>query len=74
MKNLVPSVKFICFSDDIGWVKQNLELGKDAVFVDWNNGTDSPLDMYLMSQCKYGIIANSTFSYWGARLGIKKSL
>lgn len=72
MKNLVPSVKFICFSDDIGWVKQNLELGKDAVFVDWNNGTDSPLDMYLMSQCKYGIIANSTFSYWGARLGIKK--
>lgn len=74
MKDLVPSVKFMCFSDDIEWVKQNLELGNDAVFVDWNKGTDSPLDMYLMSQCRYGIIANSTFSYWGARLGIKKDI
>ena len=74
MKILIPSVRFICFSDDIEWVKQNLELGNDTVFVDWNNGTNSPLDMYLMSQCKYGIIANSTFSYWGARLGIKKEI
>lgn len=73
MKEICPSVKFVCFSDDIQWVKQNLELGNRAVFVDWNSGTDSPLDMYLMSQCRYGIMANSTFSYWGARLGRKKN-
>lgn len=72
MKEISPFVKFVCFSDDIQWVKQNLELGNRAVFVDWNSGTDSPLDMYLMSQCRYGIMANSTFSYWGARLGRKK--
>ena len=43
-------------------------------FIDWNTGENSPLDMFLMSQCKYAIIANSTFSYWGAMLGRKKEL
>ena len=40
-----------------------------SIFVDWNKGENSPLDMYLMSQCNGAIIANSTFSYWGAILG-----
>lgn len=63
---------FVCFSDDINWAKENLPK-VNIRFVDWNNGADSPLDMYLMSNCCGGIIANSTFSYWGARLGkIKK--
>ena len=67
-----PKVKFVCFSDDIQWMRQNLDLGTDTLFVNWNKGANSPLDMYLMSQCKCGIIANSTFSYWGARLGCAK--
>ena len=70
-KKQMPDLKFYCFSDDIQWAKDNLPLD-DATFIDWNHGTDSPLDMYLMSQCKAAIIANSTFSYWGARLGQKK--
>ena len=72
MKKKYYDVRFICFSDDIPWVKENLKID-DAFYVDWNIGKDSPLDMYLMSQCKNGIIANSTFSYWGARLGYKKN-
>ena len=55
------------FSDDIEWVKSNLHYA-DMTFVDWNTGEDSWQDMYIMSQCKYNIIANSTFSWWGAWL------
>lgn len=68
------NVLFICFSDDMDWVKQNLPIEDNAIFVDWNTGEDSPIDMYLMSQCKNGIMANSTFSYWGAYLGEKKEI
>lgn len=72
MKKKHPDVKLICFSDDMTWVRDNMDMGTDALYVDWNTDKDSPLDMYLMSQCKNAIIANSTFSYWGARLGVKK--
>lgn len=66
----LESPKFYVFSDDIAWVKNNLKL-KNAVFVDWNIGKDSIYDMYLMSQAKANVIANSTFSYWGAYLNEK---
>lgn len=68
-----PKVRFICFSDDLEWMRKNLPMDDSAIYVDWNTGTDSPLDMYLMSQCDNGIIANSSFSYWGAYLGEKKT-
>lgn len=74
IRQQAEDVKFVCFSDDIAWAKANLNLDEDTIFVNWNTGTDSPLDMYLMSQCQYGIIANSTFSYWGAFLGKKKDI
>ncbi len=62
---------FFGFSDDIDWAKKNLP-PVNIKFIDWNNGRNSPIDMFLMSQCKGAIIANSTFSYWGAVLGYKK--
>ena len=63
----VESPIFYIFSDDIPWVEENLEL-PNAHFIDWNGGTKSWEDMYLMSLCKHNIIANSTFSWWGAWL------
>lgn len=67
IKKILPNPQFYIFSDDMDWVRKNLCL-ENAVYIDWNKGENSYLDMYLMSFCKASIIANSTFSYWGAYL------
>lgn len=67
IKSMVSEPVFYVFSDDIEWVKQNLDLD-NAIYVDWNNGRDSWQDMMLMSCCRNHIICNSTFSWWGAWL------
>lgn len=51
-------------SDDIQWCKNNLKFD-NSIFVEGNNDIT---DMYIMSLCKNNIIANSTFSWWGAWL------
>ena len=59
--------KFFIFSNDPEWCRQNFsEL--DAVFVDWNGGKNSYIDMQLMSECNHQIIPNSSFSWWSAFL------
>lgn len=62
-----PGSRPVVFSDDIPFCRQLLA-GKDAIFVDWNQGGNSWMDMALMSRCKHHIIANSSFSWWGAWL------
>lgn len=59
--------RFYVFSDDIAWVREHLEI-PNPLYVDWNTGVDSWQDLYLMTCCKHGIVANSTFSWWGAWL------
>lgn len=60
-------VQFFVLSNDIPWCREHLKL-KNAVYVDHNSGLSSYRDMHLMSLCKHNIIANSTFSWWGAWL------
>ncbi len=66
-EQLKENVHFFIFSDDMEWVKNNLPL-ENATYVSWNNGAESYNDMRLMSLCKHNIIANSSFSWWGAYL------
>jgi hypothetical protein len=58
---------FFVFSDDIEWVKNNLKTKNPLTFVSGNNMPDYE-EMVLMSKCNHNIIANSSFSWWGAWL------
>ena len=53
------------FSDDISWCKENLKF-PNCEYVEHNEGAE--WDLYLMSCCQNNIIANSSFSWWGAWL------
>jgi hypothetical protein len=63
----IKNAQFFVFSDDMGWCQQNLKL-ENVTYIDWNKGNSSYIDMQLMSNCKHNIIANSSFSWWGAWL------
>lgn len=70
MKKVKPEV-FLVFSNDVKWCEQKLQMyfeGVRVIYVDWNKGENSYKDMQLMSCCKHNIIANSSFSWWGAWL------
>lgn len=68
----VSNPHFFIFSDDLAWVKQNLVLEFPATYVTHNQGDKSYEDLRLMSLCKHHIIANSSFSWWGAWLASNK--
>jgi hypothetical protein len=60
---------FFIFSDDIAWCKENIKLTHPATYL--GNDTAGPKasnHLELMARCKHNIIANSTFSWWGAWL------
>jgi hypothetical protein len=61
---------YIIFSDDIPWTKENLKLDVPHTFVDDGSIPDYE-ELILMSSCDNHIIANSTFSWWGAWLNPK---
>ena len=71
VEHLTQTVKnphFFIFSDDPEWARDNLKLPYPMTLVDHNGADKNYEDLRLMSQCKHHIIANSTFSWWGAWL------
>ncbi|MBL0358838.1 MAG: alpha-1,2-fucosyltransferase [Chitinophagaceae bacterium] len=59
---------FFIFSDDVNWVAANFTINFPTIIVDINDSSSGAKDMQLMSCCKHHIIANSSFSWWGAWL------
>lgn len=57
--------KYIVFSDDIGWCKDQMKLDN----FEFSQGRSERHDLEIMASCKHHIIANSTFSWWAAFLG-----
>lgn len=62
------ALHFFIFSDDPDWVRENVNFGTATTFVSHNDAAKNYEDMRLMSACKHHIIANSSFSWWGAWL------
>lgn len=60
------------FSDDMAFARENLPRDARMVFVDNNDDFASHEDLRLMSACHHHIIANSTFSWWGAWLNSRR--
>jgi len=67
-KIIGEDTNFIIFSDDIQWCKENLHF-KNCHYIENENDY---IEMYLMSMCDDNIIANSSFSWWGAWLNQNK--
>lgn len=64
-----PTVVFYLFGDDLEWPVKNLEFGVSEVVCIKGNPGDELADLWLMTRCRHAIMANSSFSWWGAWLG-----
>ncbi|NTE04803.1 alpha-1,2-fucosyltransferase [Agrobacterium tumefaciens] len=65
----VDNPHFFIFSDDANWCKENFSFIENSTIV---SNLEPWEDMYLMTVCQHHIIANSTFSWWGAWLSTNK--
>ncbi|MBN9332130.1 alpha-1,2-fucosyltransferase [Devosia sp.] len=65
------NAEYMVFSDDPDWARANLKDFSSAVFVEPKDDGRDEQDMHLMALCHHHIIANSSFSWWGAWLNPK---
>lgn len=70
--SLLENIKFFIFSDDYDFVEDNFDFCTNKIIVK-SNSSNPAEDMVLMSACKHQIIANSSFSWWGAWLNKNQS-
>lgn len=66
-------LRLFVFSDDIAWCRDALRFPCPTTFVGHNDCSMAHEDLWLMCQCRHHIVANSTLSWWGARLGIDET-
>jgi len=71
VKSNIPNAKFLVFSDDVQFCKQFFTDSQNFEIVDIN---DDITELCIMSKCKIHIIANSSFSWWGAWLSNSKAV
>jgi hypothetical protein len=68
IENKIEDVVYFIFSDDMDWVKENFKTNTETHYMDFNDAASNYEDLKLMSSCQHHIIANSSFSWWGAWL------
>ncbi len=68
LQSRLGQISLFIFSDEPEWVQANMQFKATTVYISHNTGKDSAEDLRLMSLCKHNIIANSSFSWWGAWL------
>ena len=65
--------KILVFSNDIDWVRNNVNFGINTIYIDNNFDLTDAEEQHLMSKCDHNIISNSTFAWWGAYLNSSSS-
>jgi len=68
IREKIPTAQLFIFSDDPKWTETNLRFDLPATFVSDSDLVGDGRDLTLMSMCRHHIIANSSFSWWGAWL------
>ncbi len=68
MQSKLNNPHFFIFSDDLAWGRENLDFIDNLTVVYLDENVPDHEEMLLMSHCKHNIIANSSFSWWGAWL------
>lgn len=68
----IPGCEYLIFSDNPAWVKENYKDLTNAIVLENDRGADWE-DIHLMQHCKHHIIANSSFSWWGAWLALSEN-
>lgn len=68
MRKRYQNPVFLIFSDDLEWARQNLRETDNCIYVNEDKKLQDYEELMIMSRCRSNIIANSTFSWWGAWL------
>lgn len=68
IKSRYGEANVFMFSDDIEWVKNNISVSENTIYIENDEEINPFWYIYIMSKCNHNIISNSTFSWWGAYL------
>ena len=72
MEEHIDDIFYVVFSDELDWVMENMQFGDNVYYVNKDKKLEDFEELFIMSHCKHHIIANSTFSWWGAWLNINE--
>lgn len=68
MAGKLANPHFFCFSDDMDWIRNNIRIDWPVTYIPHDKESKDYEHLWLMTQCKHYIIANSSYSWWGAWL------